>query len=160
MHPIFVDIQRELATARHEADMLELARVRCAAIVAGPEDSVGRWIHVNAVASGVEKVYGGIEKALVRIARSIDRHVPEGPDWHVTLLQRMAHPFPERRPAVLSPGSAERLDALRAFRHRERHSYVTDLEPERVLAIAAAMPAALTGVLTDVASFRAFMERP
>jgi hypothetical protein len=158
MHPTFVDLQQDLDAAQREAGMLEQARLRCATVVAGSDDPVTRWIHVNAVASGIEKVYGGIEKALVRIARSVDRHVPEGADWHVTLLRRMAHPFPQRRPAVLSTASADRLDALRAFRHRERHSYVADLEPDRVVDIAASVPAALAGVLADVASFRSYME--
>jgi hypothetical protein len=158
MHPIFVDVQQDLDAARHEAVMLERATERCAIVLADSKDPVDHWIYVNAVAPGVEKVYGGIEKALVRIVRGIDRHVPDGADWHVTLLRRVPLPFPERRPAVLSRRLAERLDVLRAFRHRERHSYVADLEPERVLGIAASVPGVVTDVVADIASFRAHME--
>lgn len=158
MHPIFADIQQDLDDSAHEAEMLESARLRAAAVITDSNDPVDRWIHVNAVASGVEKVYSGIERVLVRIARSIDRYVPDGPDWHVTLLRRMAHPLPERRPTVISAATMGQLDVLRAFRHRERFSYVADLDPERVLAIAATVPAAMSAVAEELAAFRAYME--
>jgi hypothetical protein len=130
--------------------MVEAARLRSAAVFAGSDDPVERWLYVSAIASGIEKIYTGIEKALVRIARNIDRNVPEGPDWHITLLRRMSRPLPEGRPAVLSADTKKRLDELRAFRHRERSSYAEELRPDLVLGFAASIGATLAAVTIDV----------
>lgn len=140
--------------------MVEQARLRCIEVLRASNDPVERWIHVNAVASGIEKVYSGVERGLLRIARYIDRHVPEGADWHIVLLRRLANPLPDRRPSVLSSATAQGLDDLRAFRHRERNSYVRELEPERVLDIAESLPATVTAVMADVAAFRQVLEGP
>lgn len=131
--------------------MVEQARLRGAALLTASNDPVERWVYVNAVASGIEKVYSGIEKALVRIAREIDGHVPDGPDWHMTLLRRLSRPVPDGRPRVLSSETTRQLDRLRAFRHRERNSYVGDLQPDLVLGFAATVGTTLTAVTEDVA---------
>jgi hypothetical protein len=154
VHPIFVDVWQDLEGAQAEAAMVEQARLRGAAVLADSDDLIERWIYVNAVASGIEKVYSGIEKALVRIVRDIDRHVPEGPDWHATLLRRLARSVPDGRPSVLSPETRRQLDRLRAFRHRERNSYVGDLQPDLVLGFAAGIGATLAAVVEDVARFQ------
>jgi hypothetical protein len=96
-----------------EAAMVEQARLRCYEVLRASSDPVERWIHVNAVASGIEKVYSGVERGLLRIVRNIDGHVPEGADWHIILLRRLANPLPDRRPSVLSRGTTQQLDDLR-----------------------------------------------
>jgi hypothetical protein len=158
VHPIFVDVRQDLEAAQREAAMVEQARLRYLEVLRASSDPVERWIHVNAVASGVEKVYSGVERGLLRIVRNIDRHVPEGADWHIVLLRRLANPLPDRRPSVLSPATTQQLNELRAFRHRERNSYVGELEPERVLDIAASLPSAVTAVVADIASFQEVLE--
>ena len=150
MHPIFGDIWEDLESAQGEAAMVEQARARGVSIIASDHDPLERWLYVSALASGIEKIYGGIEKALVRIARSIDGDVPEGADWHVTLLRRMSRPGPTGRPSVLAPDTRRQLDQLRAFRHRERNSYADDLRVDLVLGIAAGMGAMLDAVAADI----------
>jgi hypothetical protein len=150
MHPIFVDLREDLAGAAREAVMLDAARERVAG--AFPHaDVVDRWIMVNAIASGIEKVYSGVERALTRVVRSADRHVPDGPEWHADLLRRLSVDVPGRRPAVISDETRHRLDGLRSFRHRERNTYVHELDPARVLEIAGNVMPALKAVNDDVA---------
>ncbi len=61
--------------------------------------------------------------------------------------------------AVLSNESHAKLDELPAFRHRERHSYATNLEPARVLAMAEAVAPAVTMFATEVERFLAMLEQ-
>jgi hypothetical protein len=150
MHPIFVDLRQDLAEAAREADILDLARERVANALASA-DQVEQWIMVKALASGIEKVYSGMERMLMRIVRTLDRHVPDGPDWHADLLRRLSVDVPGRRPAVISEETRRRLDDLRAFRHRERNTYVRDLDPARVLEIAGSVTPALRAVGEDIA---------
>ena len=82
-----------------------------------------------------------------------DGHVPRDEAWHATLLPRMGSPLPGVRGAVPAPETLSRLDALRAFRHRERKSYAAHLDPVRVLAVAGEVAGA-------VAAFAAALGRP
>ena len=67
------------------------------------------------------------------IAAKIDGNkVSHDEGWHITLLQRMHNPYPDARDALLSDDTYVALNALRAFRHRERNSYGTKLDPEIV----------------------------
>jgi hypothetical protein len=150
MHPIFVDVRQDLAEAAAEARLLDQARERCARVVETSSDPVERWIYVNAVASGIEKAYGGVERALARIARDVDRHVPGGPAWHADLLRRLSVELPGRRPAVISRAVYQGLDELRGFRHRERNSYVRDLDPRRVIEIAGGVLPTLDALSREV----------
>jgi hypothetical protein len=150
VHPIFADIWDDLDGARGEAAMVEQAHLRGVSVLASEHDPLERWLYVSALASGIEKIYGGIEKALVRIARSIDGDVPEGADWHITLLRRMSRPGPSGRPIVLAPDTRRQLDQLRAFRHRERNSYAEELRADLVMGIAADISATLDSVAADI----------
>src|SRR4051812_1116278 len=66
MHPIFVNIQPYLDDVEEETSMLNGARERATSVPSASRDAVERWIYVNAIASGIEKVYIGIEKVLDR----------------------------------------------------------------------------------------------
>jgi hypothetical protein len=74
--------------------------------------------------------------------------------------EALASPLPGTRGAVLSPGTLTMLDALRAFRHRERHSYAGDLDPARVLEIAAGVADAVAAFAGDVGRFAAALSSP
>jgi hypothetical protein len=119
-------------------------------VVETSSDPGERWIYVNAVASGIEKVHGGIERPLARMARHVDRHVPEGPGCHADLLRRLSVEVPARRPAVISQAVHRGLDELRGFRHRERNSCVRDLDPRRVLEIAGGVAPTLEALGREV----------
>jgi hypothetical protein len=151
VHPIFADVRKEIELAAAEARRLReaLALFRKSAVLrAGP----GRYLAVGGIASGIEKVYSGIERALRYLASDIDGHLQEGGEWHKRLLTRMRTPVEGKRPRVISEKTFGLLDELRAFRHRERNLYASDLDVERMLEIARTIPAAIVAVKKDVAS--------
>lgn len=83
-------------------------------------------------ALAVHNAYGAVEAALSRVTRVLEGDLPEGPDWHQTLLNDMALEIESVRPAVLSPETLVGLRPLLAFRHFLRHSYAVALDGERL----------------------------
>lgn len=132
MRAIFVDLENELKEIAEEAAMLELALA--AHQTMKPNLPVHMfWLQISGLASGVEKLYTGCERVMAAIASKIDESpVTHGDAWHLTLLRRMHNAFPGVRESVLSDETYRALDGLRAFRHRERNSYGTKLDPDIV----------------------------
>jgi hypothetical protein len=159
MHPLATDLRPDLEALAREAAMLATAVARFGGAATGADEAL-RWLAVRGIASGVEKVYSGIERVLRRIAAEVDGHVPRDEAWHATLLRRMGSPLPGVRDAVLGPGTLSKLDGLRAFRHRERHSYASDLDPARVLTMAGEAIAAVTAFTADIERFVASLDPP
>ncbi|MDC7789792.1 hypothetical protein PQJ75_26845 [Rhodoplanes sp. TEM] len=88
------------------------------------------------------------------IAAEIDgARVARSEGWHVSLLKRMAHPFPDVRDAVISEDCFVALDRLRAFRHRERNSYGFILDVGIVLERAAQTGPAVERFRLEVEAF-------
>lgn len=71
------------------------------------------------------------------IAKQIDKTpIPKSDDWHRQILLRMKNEWPNVRPAVLSEQTYDLLNGLRSFRHRQRNTYGSDLDPARVTELA------------------------
>src|SRR4051794_25843678 len=157
MHPLAADLRTDLEAVAREAAMVATALSRFGEAATGQDEAL-RWLAVGGIASGVEKAYGGMERVLRRIAAEVDGHVPRDEAWHATLLRRMGSPLPGVREAVLAPETLSRLDALRAFRHRERNSYAADLDPVRVLAVAGELAEAVVAFTTDIERFTAGLD--
>jgi hypothetical protein len=83
-------------------------------------------------AVALHHAYGAVEAALSRIARAIDDGLPEGPDWHQSLLQVMTLAVQSVRPPVLSKNALDLLQRLLAFRHFFRHAYAIELDGLRL----------------------------
>lgn len=133
MRGIFVDIENELTDIGREIEMLSSAL----AIFQGRSadvDPAWSWLAVQGLASGVDKIYTGCERVMAMIASDIDgARIEHGEGWHISLLKRMAHPFPDVRSAVISDETYRALDQLRSFRHRERNTYGLVLDTEIVV---------------------------
>lgn len=128
MHAAFVDIENEFAELAEEVGHLSRFLDSLIQTDASPnrQDS---WEASHVCASATEKIYTGCERIMARIASEVDRApVMHSDGWHRALLLRMANPFPNVRPPVISGDCHRRLDRLRAFRHRERNSYGTHLD--------------------------------
>ncbi len=103
-----------------------------------------RWGEIAGVAAAVEQNYSGCERVLLLIAKHVDGAPIEKADaWRASLLNRMASPPAEVRPAVLSQECKLTLDRFRSFRHRVRNSYGVDLDETVVLERAAKILATL-----------------
>jgi hypothetical protein len=102
-----------------------------------PKDVQEAWVVLTAMAASIEKCYSGAEKILKNLIHELDGAVPSSQDWHRQLIERAAAAGPHGRPPILDAQLAAVFHDLRSFRHRERNSYVAQLDPAIVLAKAA-----------------------
>ena len=123
-------------------------------------DALGHWIHLTAVASGIEHSYSGLEQAFKIIAAEIDGAVPTAEDWQARLCALMFTPVPGRRPAVLPTALRADLDDLRAFRHRVRNLYGSELNAAVVREKAARAPEVVARVRRALRAFETVVTRP
>lgn len=54
--------------------------------------------------------YQLVEDCLLQTARTLDKWIPGSLDWHYRLLRLMKNSFPEKRPPVISTGTASLLE--------------------------------------------------
>ena len=157
MRATFVDLSIELDDIGREASHLFAALDRNRGAVSVQES----WERTHMLASAIEKIYTGCERVMARLASDVDgAPVSHAGHWHVTVLKRLAHPFPDVRGAVFSPETYAKLDRLRSFRHRERNSYGIDLDPSIVLDRASEAGATFSLFKHEVTCFMARQERP
>ena len=161
MNPLFAEISAVLDKAEAEADRAKRAANRLSPRLSRPRaDPLGQWIHLTAVASGIEHAYSGLEQVFKIIAAEIDGSVPTGEDWHARLCALMLTPVPGRRPAVLPAALRAELDDLRAFRHRVRNLYGSELVAAVVKDKAAHAPAIMRQVRRALRTFESAITRP
>jgi len=156
MSPLFAEISAVLDKAQAEATRAKRAAERLSGARA---DALGQWIHLTAVASGIEHAYSGMEQAFKIIAAEIDGAVPTAEDWHARLCALMFTPVPGRRPAVLPAALRSELDDLRAFRHRVRNLYGSELAAAVVKEKAARAPAIVGKVRRAIRRFESTVTR-
>ncbi|TAK42568.1 MAG: hypothetical protein EPO27_16740 [Betaproteobacteria bacterium] len=157
MSPLFAEIRAVLDTAEAEAVRAERAARR---LPRARADALDQWIHLTAMASGIEHAYSGLEQAFKIIAAEIDGAVPTADDWHARLCALMFTPVPGRRPAVLPAALRSELDDLRAFRHRVRNLYGSELAADVVKEKAARAPATVAKVRSALRAFESAVTRP
>ena len=157
MTPLFAEVAAALDKAAAEAGRAKRAAAR---LPGSRADALGHWIHLTAVASGIEHSYSGMEQAFKIIAAEIDGAVPTAEDWHARLCALMFTPVPGRRPAVLPGALRSDLDDLRAFRHRVRNLYGSEMLAAVVSKKAARAPAIVARVRRAVRAFETAMTRP
>lgn len=119
-------------------------------------DPLALWQAVTAIASALEKVYSGLERCFLEIADEIDGQRPHGESWHADLIRQMRLPITGVRPALLDAATAELLDELRAFRHRERNLYGEELRRDKVTAL---LPKARRALRLTAGALRAAFAR-
>lgn len=92
------------------------------------KDQPPDFFEIGSLAMMLHSFYNGLENIFSRIARKIDKNLPEGMDWHKELLERMSKRTKKRKYAVLSENICEELKEYLGFRHFSRHSYACDLD--------------------------------
>jgi hypothetical protein len=153
MRGIFVDIENELSDIANEVAMLTEA-VDVYRVESEQQSAAWKWLAVQGLASGVEKIYSGCERVMQMIASEVDgSKVDHTEGWHISLLKRMAHPFPGVRDHVISDNTFVALDGLRAFRHRQRNSYGLILDSQKVLERAGETKSAFEQFRADVRAY-------
>jgi hypothetical protein len=114
-------------------------------------------IRVRAGGGILHDFYCGVERIFRLIAARIDQDLPDGPDWHVQLLQRMAVDIETVRPAVLDRATARQLDEYLRFRHLFRNIYGFELEWARCRELLVDLPAVFEQLNQQLAAFDAFL---
>jgi hypothetical protein len=118
------EVEDELSRLRRS---LEESEPRRADLLAhGPDDQLDSWDR-GAAAANIHEVYSGMENLLKRVAKVVDKQVPDGQSWHKDLLGQLAMPT-GTRPAAISGPLYERLVECLALRHIARTHYGFQLE--------------------------------
>jgi hypothetical protein len=113
-------------------------------------------IYLHAIAFNLHGFYSRLERLLIRIAGTVDGHIPDGDAWQTGLLAQMTADRAPFRPAVLSESVGDRLDDLRSF--RDAALYDLRLDPERVEALVEVVPELFEGVRAELRAFADFLE--
>jgi hypothetical protein len=121
--------------------------------------STGDGDYLDGAALNLLSFYTGAERMLEMIARVVDQAVPQGADWHRELVEQAAAEIPGIRPAVLRRHTRDLLDEYRTFRRVVRNLYTFRLRPERVKALAAALPECLAAFDEDIRGICVFFEQ-
>ena len=151
----FVDVENELVDIASEVEMLSRGAAIFQSGSAGA-DQAWSWLAIQGLASGVEKIYTGCERIMAMVASDIDgARIEHGDGWHISLLKRMAHSFPNVREAVISNDTYKALDHLRSFRHRERNTYGLVLDAEIVIERANQTKLAFEQFRSEISAFAA-----
>lgn len=119
--------------------------------VPGGSDAAQR-VQMYAAAAMLDTFYTGVERALERIARTF-RTLPDGPNWHRTLLEESALDVPRVRPAVLRASTAHGMGRYLGFRHRFRNLYLFDLDDAQMRPLIEGAVSAAEVACTDLTSF-------
>jgi hypothetical protein len=119
--------------AELEGDYREIFRVRehnlraWGRIEAGADDI----LDYGALAYTIHTLYGILENYFLRISKFFENNLPSD-SWHKALVERMALDIGGVRPALLPDGAGKKdLLELLKFRHKFRHLYGEDLDPEQ-----------------------------
>jgi hypothetical protein len=114
--------------------------------------------YLDGVALNLHGFYGGIERILEDIARSVDGFAPSGPEWHKDLLLQMADKMNAIRVPVIRLETRQCLDEYRGFRHLVRNVYTFNLRPSRLRELTLELRACYEMTQRDLTSFIAFIE--
>jgi hypothetical protein len=102
--------------------------------------------------------YTGVETIVERVARLIDRELPEGDRWHRELLAQALVDVPGVRPAILPGELAGALADLLSFRHFFRHAYGVVLDRTRIEPLLTTLAAVEPAVRGALDRFDVFLE--
>lgn len=113
----------------------------------------------DGVALNLHGFYSGVEQIFEDIARTIDGALPEGGEWHISLLRQMTVEIRELRPAVIGMKTRQYLDEYRGLRHVIRNVYAFNLRPARLAELVNNAPDCLELLTADLLAFADFLEK-
>ena len=114
--------------------------------------------YLDGVALNLHGFYSGIERIFEDIARTVDRSIPTGGEWHRDLLLQMADEVSTIRPAVLDITTRRCLDEYRGFRHLVRNIYTFNLRPSRLQELTTDLTGCYATVKGALLQFITFLE--
>ena len=116
-------------------------------------------LYLDGVALNLHGFYAGLERLFELIAATVDGTVPQGANWHQTLLEQMATEVPRVRPAVISDETRAALDEYRGFRHIVRNVYTFRFDSMKVHRLVEGAPVVFSQVRVELLAFADFLEQ-
>ena len=113
----------------------------------------------DGVALNLHGFYSGVERIFEDIARTMERSIPKGVEWHQDLLLQMSAEISSIRPPVLSMDTRDCLDEYRGFRHVVRNVYTFHLRPARLQELTTRLRQCYQAVECDLSDFIIFLEQ-
>lgn len=143
---------------RLEQMVLDIERVvQRAGLLLDKFRQTGDDCYLDGVALNLHSFYAGMESCFEDIARTIDRALPSGANWHQELPQQMAADMQGLRPAVIRRATRDCLDEYRAFRHLVRNIYTFNLKPSRLSELASDAAPCFANCQEDLAALIVFL---
>jgi hypothetical protein len=139
-----LDLERVVIRASQLADK---ARAR------GDED------YLDGVALNLHGFYAGVERVFEDIARTMEKSIPDGSEWHRDLLMQMSADVASVRPTVVSVETSRCLEEYRGFRHIVRNVYTFNLRPARLEELTSGLRDCYQLVTNDLETFCIFLEQ-
>jgi hypothetical protein len=115
--------------------------------------------YLDGVALNLHAFYAGVERIFEEIAREIDDSLPDGPDWHRTLLTQMAAEVTSTRPPVIDRSTRDCLDEYRGFRRVVRNVYTFSLRPSRLEDLVSVLAGCHSSLTKVMAAFCNFLDK-
>lgn len=116
-------------------------------------------MYLDSVALNLHGFYSGFERIFTQIAETVDDDMPDGENWHESLLLQMAGEVPDIRPAVISSETRRLLDELRRFRHIVRNVYAHNFNPENIEKLIRYTDHAFENLKAELSAFTKFLEQ-
>jgi hypothetical protein len=113
--------------------------------------------YLDGVALNLHGFYAGIERIFEDIARTLEKAMPVGPDWHQDLLLQMSSEVATVRPPVITQKTRYCLDEYRGFRHVVRNVYAFNLQPTRLQELTTRLQGCYRAVERDLNGFADFL---
>lgn len=115
-------------------------------------------LYLDGIALNLHGFYSGIERLFERIAVHVDDNLPQGANWHKTLLSQMADEVAGVRPAVISEEVRQGLDEYRGFRHIVRNVYAYKFELSKLARLTRKAPVIFNQLKKEMYAFADFLE--
>ena len=111
----------------------------------------------RALGSYLHDFYCAVENLFRSVTYLTGEGLPTGGDWHRRLLDQMARPVEQVRPALLSAESHRALGDYLAFRHVFRNVYGFHLDSNRLQGLLQALPHLAARLEEDFRRFEDFV---
>ena len=113
---------------------------------------------MDGAALNLHSFYTAIEHIFEDIARTVDKSLPSGQNWHQDLLIQMSASSGMIRQPVISRETRYCLDEYRGFRHVVRNVYTFSLKPSRISELTQQLRECYQRVAEDLQEFAVFLK--
>ncbi len=152
MAVLWGDIERDVESSRRHFGLAIEAFAEVKTAASDRERYFTRAAFMHAMLAG----YTSFESAMRRLTDLLGEHLPTGPDWHKTLIDRLAEPVDGQRPAVLE-GDRLLIAIDARFRHVAAHAY-DRFDDDRAALTVSKAEIFLAGIGPALARFRAAID--